>query len=70
MRPNKCVKLSYLEPAVPKTGVKVYDLAVRQTESRRQRRIRALEHENALLMRVLSETRTEIVRLRKFLAAP
>jgi hypothetical protein len=69
MRPDKCVGLECPESAAPKASAKVYDFAVRRTESRRQRRIRALEHENALLTRVVSETRTEILRLREFLAA-
>jgi hypothetical protein len=69
MRPNKCVGLVYRESAVPEASAKVYDFAMRQTESRRHRRIKALEHENALLTRVVSETQTEIVRLREFLAA-
>ena len=70
MRPNQRGELAYREAASPKAGAKVYDLDMRQTESRRLRRMRALEQENALLARVLSETRNEMVRLRKVLSAP
>jgi hypothetical protein len=70
MRPNKRVGLVKFESAVSQTTANVYDFPLRQTESHRRRRVKALEHENGLLMRVLSETRTEILRLQEFLAAP
>lgn len=70
MRPNKRVRLVDLGSALPKASAKVYDFGVRQTESSRSDRIRVLEHENALLMRVLSETRTDIERLRELLTTP
>lgn len=70
MRPNQHVELAYRKAAAPKASAKVYDIHMRQTESRRHHRIRALEQENALLARVLSETKNEIVRLRKVLSAP
>lgn len=63
----QCVDLAYFEAEAPRTSAKVYDFRIRQTENRRQRRIRALEHENALLAAVLSETSNEIARLRKLL---
>jgi hypothetical protein len=69
MRSNECVDLIYLQTAAPDASAKVYDFRMRQTENRRQRRIRALEHENALLAGVLSETSNEIARLRKLLTA-
>jgi hypothetical protein len=69
MRPNECVDLTYLQAAAPKASAKVYDFRLRQTENRRQRRIRALKHENALLEGVLSETTNEIAHLRKLLTA-
>jgi hypothetical protein len=69
MRPNENVGLIYFDSLVLETSAKVYDFGVRQTESSRQRRIKALEHENEVLTRAVSETRTEIVRLRKLLAA-
>ncbi|MCS3730571.1 hypothetical protein [Bradyrhizobium betae] len=47
----------------------VYDLGLKQDESNRLRRIRDLEHENALLMRMVSETQIEIARLRELLAS-
>jgi hypothetical protein len=62
--------LIYREPAPPKASAKVYDFALRQTEASRVRQIAVLERENALLSLVLSETRNEIARLRKLLAAP
>jgi hypothetical protein len=70
MRANKCVKSAYLEAAAPKATAKVYDFPMRQTEDRYQRRIRALEHENALLAGVLCEITDEVARLRKLLTAP
>jgi hypothetical protein len=70
MRPNQHVELAYREAAAPKASAEVFDFHMRQTESRRHRHMRALEQENALLARVLSETRKEIVRLRKVLSAP
>jgi hypothetical protein len=69
MRRNECVDLTYLQAAAPNASAKVYDFRMRQTENRRQRRIRALEHENALLAGVLSETVNEIAHLRKLLTA-
>ena len=67
MRPNQSVGLVYLESAKPKASAKIYEFTVRQTESRGHRRVKALERENIMLMRVLSETRTEIARLRELL---
>jgi hypothetical protein len=59
------------ESALPNTDVKanVYDLGLKQDESGRLRRIRDLEHENALLMRMVSETQIEIAQLRELLAS-
>jgi hypothetical protein len=70
MRPNQRINLAYIEAASPKASAKVYYFRMRQAENRRQRRITALEHENALLAGVLSETSNEIARLRKLLTAP
>jgi hypothetical protein len=70
MRLNQCIDLDYTEIEASKASAKVYDFRMRQAENRRQRRIRGLEHENALLARVLSETSSEIARLRKSLTAP
>jgi hypothetical protein len=70
MRPNQRGESARREAAAPKASAKVYDLDMRQTESHRHRRMRDLEQENALLARVLSETRNEMVRLRKVLSAP
>jgi hypothetical protein len=67
MSPNKRVELIYRDSTAPKTSAKVYDFGVRKTENIRGSRIRVLEHENALLTRVVSDTRTEILRLRKLL---
>lgn len=47
----------------------VYDLGLKQDESSRLRRIRDLEHENALLMRMVSETQIEIAQLRELLTS-
>lgn len=70
MRPNKCGETAFLEAALPKASAKIYYFRLRETENLRQRRIRALEHENALLAGVLSEIVDEIARLRKLLTAP
>jgi hypothetical protein len=67
MNSIQCVDLVYFEAEAPKASAKVYDFRIRQTENRRQRRIRTLERENALLAAVLSETSNEIARLRKLL---
>src|SRR5262245_12034798 len=69
MYSRKCVKLRYSATAAPSASAKVYDFGVRQTESSRQQRIWILQQENAMLTRVLSETRTEVVRLRNLLTA-
>lgn len=70
MRPIQSIDLTYYDVKAPKANAEVYDFRIRQTENRRQRRIRDLEHENALLAAVLSETSDEIARLRKLLTAP
>jgi hypothetical protein len=64
---SKCVKLKYHDPAAPRASAKVFDFDVRQSDSRRHHRLRALEQENALLTSVVAETRIEIMRLRKLL---
>ncbi len=56
------------ETALLKTSANVYDFAARRTDSRLH--IKALEHENALLTRMVSEVGIEIMRLRKALAGP
>ncbi|MCP3368330.1 hypothetical protein [Bradyrhizobium cajani] len=67
-----------IEPVCPEsalptsnTNIKanVYDLGLKQDESGRLRRIRDLEHENALLMRMVLETQIEIARLRELLTS-
>lgn len=47
----------------------MYSLGLKQDESSRLRRIESLKGENALLMRMVEETRIEIVRLRELLSA-
>lgn len=70
MRPNQRVESACREAGAPEAGANVYDFHMRQTERRRHRRMKALEQENALLARVLSETTNEMARLRKVLSAP
>jgi hypothetical protein len=65
MRANKCVGPVFPDPEMPKTGATVYDFDVRQTEELRLRRMKTLQHENALLARVAIEIRSEIVHLQK-----
>ncbi|TCU76709.1 hypothetical protein EDE08_102247 [Bradyrhizobium sp. R2.2-H] len=55
------------ESALKKANAKVFDLGFRQDESGRLRRIKDLKHENALLIRMVSETQIEIARLRDLL---
>jgi hypothetical protein len=70
MRSSECVDLTYVQAAAPKAGAKVYDFRMREAENRRQRRIKALKQENALLACALSETSNEIARIRELLSAP
>jgi hypothetical protein len=70
MRPNKRVRVLFRERALPKVSAKVYDFSVRQTETSRVRRIAVLEHENALLSRLVLEIPIELERLRELLATP
>ena len=65
------IKKSGFEKAPPQANASsnVYDLALKQDESSRRRRIAELERENALLMRVILETRIEVARLRKLLSS-
>jgi hypothetical protein len=69
MRATNSTELECLETALPKANVNVYDLGLKQDESGRLRRIWDLEHENALLMRMVTETQIEIVRLRELLSS-
>jgi hypothetical protein len=66
MRTNNRFELVFPEAAAPKANANVYDLGARQADSGRLR-IKALEHENALLLRMVSDVRIEIARLRKLL---
>ena len=47
---------------------KTYDFCSKLDDARRKRRVSDLQHENTLLLRALSETQSEIARLRKLLA--
>lgn len=67
MRATHSLEQICSESALNKTNAKIYDLGLRQDESSRLRRIKNLEHENALLMRMVSETQIEIARLRDLL---
>lgn len=68
MRVNNAVKLVCPGSALSRADANVYDFGERQTESGRRRRIKALERENVLLTRMVSEIGNDIVHLRKFLA--
>lgn len=67
MRATNPIEQACLESALPSANV--YDLGLKQDESSRLRRIRDLEQENALLIRIVSETQTEIVSLRELLSS-
>jgi hypothetical protein len=72
MRATNPIEPVSSQSALPKSKANVkandYDLGLKQDESSRLRRIRDLEHENALLMRMVSETQIEIAQLRDLLA--
>jgi hypothetical protein len=69
MRATDPIELACLESAPVSSNANVYDLGLKQDESSRLRRIRDLEHENALLMRMVSETQMRIARLRELLSS-
>jgi hypothetical protein len=69
MRATNPMGISCLESALPAANANVYDLGLKQDEGSRLRRIRDLEHENGLLMRMVSETQIEIARLRELLSS-
>jgi hypothetical protein len=53
----------------PKATADIYEFRLRQTESNRRLRIKALEGENALLRRTMSELQIELVRLGRLLGS-
>lgn len=69
MRAINAIDLACLKSAFPDSSENVYSLGLKQDESSRLRRIENLKRENALLMRMVEETRIEIVRLREQLSA-
>jgi hypothetical protein len=69
MRATNPIEPVSSESVLPRSDANVYDLGLKQDESGRVRRIRDLEHENALLMRMVSETQIEIARLRELLTS-
>lgn len=69
MRATNAIDLTCLKSACPDSHENVYSLGLKQDESSRLRRIENLKCENALLMRMVEETRIEIVRLRELLSA-
>lgn len=68
MRTNKSPESARPELARPKSSADVYDFGEARTASGRRRRIKVLQHENALLSHMVSELGVEIVRVRKMLA--
>ncbi|OAF02721.1 hypothetical protein AYJ54_25955 [Bradyrhizobium centrolobii] len=69
MRATNPIEPECLESALLGSNANVYDLGLKQDEAIRLRRIKDLEHENALLMRMVSETQIEIARLRELLSS-
>jgi len=65
MRVPNPTESACLKPAFVEAYENVYDLGLKQDATSRQRRIRDLEHENTLLMRMVLETQIEIARLRE-----
>ncbi len=68
MSAGKRAQLMDLYVASPQVNATVYDFHARLEKSRRYRKARDLNHENVLLARFLSETQSEIARLRRLLA--
>jgi hypothetical protein len=68
MRASNSPELVHRESALSKASADIYNFSERHTESGRRRRIKALEHENALLTQMVSELGVEIVRVRNLLA--
>jgi hypothetical protein len=64
-----CFRASLSKSGTTIAGTPIYDFSARLRENSREQRIKEIERENVLLARVLAETRTEIVRLRRLLAA-
>jgi hypothetical protein len=69
MRATNPIEPACPESALLKSRTNIYDLGLKQDESGRLRRIRDLKHENALLMRMVSEAQMEIARLRELLSS-
>lgn len=67
MRSRDLVDLICVESDRSRTSATVYDLSERQDTNSRLRRINILKHENALLSRMIAETRVELARLQKLL---
>ncbi|WP_041801880.1 hypothetical protein [Rhodopseudomonas palustris] len=70
MRSSKSVKIKYRDPSIPAASAQVYEFDAVLTRNQRRRRLKTLEQENAMLASVMSQTRIEIVRLRKLLMEP
>ncbi len=68
MGAGKQARLMGLYVAPPSASATVYDFRARLEKSGRHRRARDLHHENVLLARFLTETQSEIARLRRLLA--
>lgn len=69
MRETNPIKLASLKSAPPNASANVYDIGLKEDERIRLRRVRALKDENALLIRLVSETQMEIARLRDLLSS-
>ncbi len=68
MRATNAIDLACLKSVPQDSNENVYNLGLKQDESSRLRRIEDLKRENALLMRMVEETKLEVVRLRKLLS--
>ena len=65
MRPGMRVELKCANAEEPKASAKILDFDARGAELPHHPRVRALERENAMLRRVLTETRNQIERIRQ-----
>jgi hypothetical protein len=68
MNSNNTARSSLARMSASDASAMVYDFSETLKESQRRRRVKDLEKENAVLARVISETSTEVARLKKLLA--
>jgi len=68
MRSDRRLKAESRLAGPAKINARIYDFCTSFDQIRRQSRLNDLRYENELLARALSETKTEVARLRRVLA--